>query len=315
MEFDGLSVQQPNQVVDISSWATNDDFGIFPIGSKPKRLVVCPDSATQSFLIPGHTYLFKNAEDWRSLQLWSEVLAYRLSMLCGINVPPCFVATVGPAREPGVLMEWFYNYPGDRETRRMVHGVDLMQQAFGSDYDAKAGRPHSLQRNIAVSRLRRAPNALEWWGRTVGFDALIGNTDRHAENWGLLRTTSGAWEMAPAFDNGTSLGYMIRDAALPMNEADLERHVARGRHHFTWEHTAKGPGDGFVALCQQLCTAIPKMREVIGRLLPTPDAPIAEIIHPLTRFDVSVRFSSERAIFVERLIRARRNAIAAGIGV
>lgn len=36
------------------------------------------------------------------------------------------------------------------------------------------------------------------------YDALLGNTDRHAGNWGLLYK-DGTWTFAPIFDNGASL--------------------------------------------------------------------------------------------------------------
>ncbi len=102
---------------------------------------------------------------------------------------------------------------------------------------------------------------------------------------------------------------------LPIPEASIAQHVTRGRHHVTWYPKIIGPGDTFLTLCEQLCTAIPSSRGVIGRLLPTADAPISEILEPLTRFDISVRFSPERANYVERLIRARRSSIATGLGV
>jgi hypothetical protein len=37
-------------------------------------------------------------------------------------------------------------------------------------------------------------------------DALIGNTDRHHENWGAVRTASGDLRLAPTFDHAASLG-------------------------------------------------------------------------------------------------------------
>lgn len=317
MEYE-IPDQLPHQIVDISTWATNDDFGAFPIGSKPKRSVICPDDIDLPFLIPGHAYLFKSAVDWRRQQLWSEIVAYRLSKLCGLLVPPCFVAVDGRERVPGVLIEFFYGYPDENVSTRMVHGADLMQRFYADDYNSVAGRPHSLSRNIALCRhLLGSARSFEWWASSIGFDALIGNTDRHAENWALLRGTDDRWHMAPAFDNGTSLGYMMTDDALqlPISEASVAQHVARGRHHITWAPSAKGPGDTFLTLCEQLCTAIPSARGVIGRLLPTIDAPISEILEPLTRFDISVRFSPERANYVERLIRARRQSIATGLGV
>lgn len=46
-------------------------------------------------------------------------------------------------------------------------------------------------------------------------DAIIGNTDRHHENWGLLRRrTAAAWHgmVAPSFDHASSLGRELQDA-------------------------------------------------------------------------------------------------------
>src|SRR5579871_2579434 len=140
------TAQQADEVVDITTWATNDDFNAFPIGSKPKRSVICPDNPPTRFLIPGHAYLFKGAVEWRAQQMWSEIVAFRLSHLCGLEVPPCFAAL--DAGKPGVLMEFFYGYPDEKPARRLIHGTDLIQQ-FDEAYDTKTGRPHSLQRNIS----------------------------------------------------------------------------------------------------------------------------------------------------------------------
>src|ERR1700712_5724858 len=84
--------QTAAQIVRVSGWTPGDDASIFPVGSKPKRLVLCPENINLPFLIPGHRYLFKTTHGWREQQLWSEVIAYEFSKLCGIEVPPCFAA-------------------------------------------------------------------------------------------------------------------------------------------------------------------------------------------------------------------------------
>ena len=43
-------------------------------------------------------------------------------------------------------------------------------------------------------------------------DALIGNTDRHHQNWGLLRGRGPALRLAPTFDHASSLGFLLNDA-------------------------------------------------------------------------------------------------------
>lgn len=42
------------------------------------------------------------------------------------------------------------------------------------------------------------------------FDALIGNQDRHCDNWGILRGDKG-FRFSPAYDNGSSLGFQITE--------------------------------------------------------------------------------------------------------
>ncbi|MCW5966738.1 MAG: hypothetical protein KIT83_22050, partial [Bryobacterales bacterium] len=60
-------------------------------------------------------------------------------------------------------------------------------------------------------------------------DALIGNTDRHHENWGILRhRTSDGWRgrVAPTFDHASSLGRELIDEG---TERSRMRLLADGR--------------------------------------------------------------------------------------
>ena len=42
-------------------------------------------------------------------------------------------------------------------------------------------------------------------------DVLVGNTDRHHENWGLVQTVIGERHLAPTFDHASSLGCHLQD--------------------------------------------------------------------------------------------------------
>jgi hypothetical protein len=307
--------QTAAQVVQVAGWVQQVDPEVFPVGSKPKTLLICPENPGLPFLIPKHRYIFKTALGWRKQQLWSEVIAYELSKLCGIDVPPCFAAFDARTGQAGVLMEFFYGYPDEAQTIRFVHGTDIIQGVGGVSYDPSAGRPHDVQGNIAVCRAYKVSNPRRWWAKTLTFDALIGNTDRHAENWGLLRGAPDRavpeWQMAPPFDHGTSMGYEIREDDLERNSeaAAINRHLERGRHHCTWEPSKEKHGDPLFALCSRLCETYPHVKEAIGRLIPTPDAPFGEMISRWVEFDLPIKFSAKRATFVERLLRARRDAL------
>jgi hypothetical protein len=68
-------------------------------------MLICPADASEQFLIPGHAYLFKSAEGWRRQQIWSEIVAYRLASLVGLDVPPCFLAVNEHSGQVGALIE------------------------------------------------------------------------------------------------------------------------------------------------------------------------------------------------------------------
>lgn len=73
------------------------------------------------------------------------------------------------------------------------------------------------------------------FARMLAFDAWIGNSDRHQENWGVLRRVSNA-RLAPMFDPAACLGVELDEAkGLPHAEADVGRYMA---------HCPSGFGDG-----------------------------------------------------------------------
>lgn len=57
-------------------------------------------------------------------------------------------------------------------------------------------------------------------------DALIGNTDRHQENWGVIE--AGRRRLSPTFDHASSLGFLLDDSARVerLTTADRDRDVS-----------------------------------------------------------------------------------------
>ena len=108
-----------------------------------------------------------------------------------------------------------------RAGRELYHGNQVLAGQL-RDYDSgKQFRQsdHTLA-NIfaALERALEAPEAVrgakERLAEYLVLDALIGNTDRHHENWAILRkrTPSGWLEMvAPTFDHASSLGRELLD--------------------------------------------------------------------------------------------------------
>lgn len=78
-------------------------------------------------------------------------------------------------------------------------------------------------------------------------DALIGNTDRHHENWGILRERAGSgWRgfVAPSFDHASSLGRELldKDRDKLLAEERVGKYVEKGHGGIYWSGDEKrGP--------------------------------------------------------------------------
>jgi len=305
-------VQVPEQIVDLATWDLEDNpFGLQ--GNRPKRIFVCPPNPPHPFLIGGHRYLFKEPSGWRAQQIWSEVIAYELSRSMGLAVPPAFLA-LGPGNgSPGVLIEFFYDHPGD-PPRRYVDAIEVLQGS-GAKTDFRRG---SLLHNISLSRSLGIAGWREWWEQTIAFDALIGNVDRHSRNWGVMVSPGAAgptYGLSPAFDNGSSLGYQFRDdqlAAQTLPKA-MAAFLRKGTHHCGWL-----PGDN--ASAQHVALCVEMKRRLKGGVGNGMDAAmdlsehrIGAVAQWCTSFSFPVAFSEDRAAFVVAQILARRDALRAAL--
>jgi hypothetical protein len=308
-------LQPVGAVVSIADWEPDEDFPFGPQGAKPKRIVICPSPAPQPYLIGGHRYLFKEPGGSKAQQIWTEVIAYELARTIGVSVPPAFLAYDPRDHSPGVLVEFFH---GDvwNPAVRFVHAIERFQ-GLGIPVNEKHG---SLRDNVKLTRVHQIVDWRDWWGATIAFDAMIGNTDRHSENWGFLVDQSGEnatpYSMAPAFDNGTSLGFLVRDADLDkfMTRRRLADFVARGRHHFGWLPDSD-EDSGHAALCGRFVKVYGGAGGRMRKTIQLTDSRIAEVVEWCARFDFPVAFSETRGEFVLAQVKARRDAVAAAIGV
>jgi hypothetical protein len=306
--------QHPTQVVSLDGWQPDDDFPFAPQGAKPKRIFICPNPPPHPFLIGGHKYIFKEPAGTHVQQIWSEVIAYELSRDLRLPVPPAFLAAAPGNGSPGVLIEFFYGYSGDPEYR-LVHAVERLQ-GTERPIDFRCG---SLKDNITVCRLHQIQNWRDWWARTLSFDAIIGNTDRHSENWGFLtRNLNGStiYSLAPAFDNGTSLGYIIKDQDIDkyIMPNYLDRLVERGSHHCGWI-TGDRKGAQHARLCRTFRNyALHGTMRGMDTALKLSDDRIGRLVAWCTAFSYAVPFTAKRGAFVAAQLKARRDALAVALG-
>jgi hypothetical protein len=108
-----------------------------------------------------------------------------------------------------------------REGRELYHGNQVLAgQVLGYDPAKKFRQSSHTMANIfaALNRVFRRPETATAAKIRIAdylvLDALIGNTDRHHENWGILvkRTPRGMTGIvAPSFDHASSLGRELLD--------------------------------------------------------------------------------------------------------
>lgn len=298
-----------NVPIDLSGWKRDEDFEFHPIGSKPKRNYICPTGNGHPLLIEGHTYLFKVAQGWQAGQMWSEALAFQIGRGAGLDVPPCFIAFDPVANEWGALIEFFVGYPDEPAPSRLIHGADLLQ---GRGFTAGADRPHNMQTNIDVCRGLGIENPAQWWMQMIAFDTLIGNTDRHTQNWGVLLDEQNAVRMAPVFDNGTSLGYMQPDAKLPIFKGQkLDDFISKGTHHMSWD-LANEKRTCHIDLCTSASDSLENAGVIVSDMIHGSLAALDNALDACVRLPDDVSFTTERAEFVRRLL-ARRGELMMGV--
>jgi hypothetical protein len=299
-------------VVDITHWELDEDNPFGPQGAKPKRFVISPNPTARPDIVSGHRYVFKEPSGNRRMQIWSEVIAYRLAHALGLPVPPAFLAT-DAVGSPGVLVEFFFGRPG-HAPQRFVHAIERFQ-GRGVTTDFRRG---SMRDNIALTRGHQVVNWRSWWAEAIAFDAIIGNTDRHSENWGFLVQRGDeqpVHTLAPIFDNGTSLGFSIRDEDMPRltTGTAFDRFVRRGAHHCGWL-----AGNDETALHPELCRRFMETHggdgTAMDRVIQLRDSTIDDVVQWCVTVDFPVRFSEQRADFVSRLVKAKRDAVIAAIG-
>ena len=96
------------------------------------------------------------------------------------------------------LLGWTRPYDPDKRFGQSGHNLVNIFRALEDVFKTEAGA-RSAKRQLA---------------EYIVLDGLIGNTDRHHENWGLLlkRTRSALWGIvAPTFDHASSLGRELSD--------------------------------------------------------------------------------------------------------
>lgn len=189
------------------------------------------------------TRLFKYPRE-NTGEHWAEKIAAEVAGLLGIPCSRVDLAVYNRTR--GTVSDSFVD-----EGWELVHGNQaLTGTMFRYDPQLRFGQSDHRLENIylAIERTFIGDDAVEKTKRQfaeyVVLDAVIGNTDRHHENWGILRTWTDEGLigcLAPSFDHASSLGRELSDEKRNqrLTENSIGHYAHRGRGGIYWSNSEK----------------------------------------------------------------------------
>lgn len=194
---------------------------------------------------PTPRWLFKYPQPGTG-QHWAEKIAAEIA--AGLGIPHAVVELAKFDGERGSVSRSF-SVGG----RTLFHGNEALARTIPYDPEKRfAQSTHTLANifqtieNVFLTR-SGAVTAKRRFAEYVVLDALIGNTDRHHENWAFLRKRTPAGHrgfLAPSFDHASSLGRELRDEKRErlLRDGRVGHYCERGRGAIYWADTGRrGP--------------------------------------------------------------------------
>lgn len=205
------------ELLDISQWPSGNQRYV-PIGKRIKKVVLHP----QTFDL----YYFKEPKEKYPWEFWNEIIAYNIGVELGFNVlkyQPAILDGVGGCLSKSMTEDF---------TQELIHGQQLLLRVY-PEFETKKGTDHTFQ---LVESFFKSMNEEEHkliihdFIEMLVFDAIIGNRDRHQQNWAIIREVkikirtakyfsiknrtdlpiiTRSVRFSPLFDNGNCLAYNI----------------------------------------------------------------------------------------------------------
>lgn len=199
-------------LLDVSNWER--DFKRQASGTREKFWLINPFSQQE--------YLFKVPREGTG-EHWAEFIASQLGQRLGINVVNATLAI-----HKNVLGTISPNFVQRSKGEAFSEGGDLLYSFLDNNFD----RYSLIQYNFPNVIQTLSSYGLEQNFITIPvFDAIIGNQDRHCDNWGII-TTGSEYRLTPIYDNGSSLGFNLQeDKIQQMLKSDdmFKGYISRGR--------------------------------------------------------------------------------------
>ena len=288
----------PFAIIDIPADAREDTE---QLGSKPKFWVLLDDAR----------WLFKEARP-NTGEDWAEKVAAEIARALGVGAAAVELASYQGRR--GCISLNFIDVDGGEA---LIHGNEILAGTVTGYDKAKEFRQsdHTIE-NIQLAMRgifldpSKADSVLTSLAAYMVLDALIGNTDRHHENWGLKLAVAGQsriLDVAPSFDHASSLGRELRDErrAVLMAENRVAWYVGKGRGGL-FKDPNQPHGANPLSLVRLAARAYPNyFRAALERVAALQPATVDAILAALP----SARASAVAIQFASAMIRCARTSL------
>jgi len=161
------------EFVDISNWNLQE-WSKPQKGSRPNNIYENPQT--------GNLFFFKQSKLNFPTEIWSEIIASKLGQLIGFDILDYNIAF--DKELVGCLSKSMVDKEKGEE---LYHGVDILNDNI-KEFEITSKPICSFQDwEFICSKNELFKNFIPNFIETIIFDAIIGNTDRHTENWAFIR--------------------------------------------------------------------------------------------------------------------------------
>ncbi len=202
------------RTLDVSEWEA-DELVVAP-GRRGKDWLIDPETREYGLFKLPHYHVAEAA---------AEKVAAELGVVLG--VPTARTDLVLRNGQRGII-----SYKFLQKEESLVDGGDLIIGMW-PEYERTRGKEHSFQ---LVEQVLAPYGLVESMIQLIVLDGVIGNSDRHQDNWSVIVSSSGARHLAPSYDHGSSLGGHIADEEIELylESERLAHYVARGKSRVGW---------------------------------------------------------------------------------
>lgn len=167
------------KIIDISDWA---ELPFSTEGRRDKRIVQSPKGITYYF----KTSFKKTSSDGQIREyrheFWSEVIAYRIASLLGFNA---LLYDVAYRKEDDETLVGCISPSMISEGQSLISGYDLITD-FSPTFKETYKMDHRLPLICKTLEYHKLSEYRHKIIECLVLDAIIGNTDRHSENWAII---------------------------------------------------------------------------------------------------------------------------------